>query len=112
MLRLVLVRRKLRISEVINVQEILENFLVHLLENNFGKFICYPPKFPLKIGEKCNFQKLSALVHLLPQIKEQWAVLDSNNTGSVCFKEFLVWYYRYYGPPTASEIEQSKKILN
>ncbi|CAD7924050.1 unnamed protein product [Amoebophrya sp. A120] len=43
--------------------------------------------------------------------QEYWMQLDEDRSGSVNFGEFLLWYWRSFGAPTASSLQHSKRMM-
>ncbi|CAD7972505.1 unnamed protein product [Amoebophrya sp. A25] len=43
--------------------------------------------------------------------QEYWRQLDSDQSGSVTFDEFLVWYWRFFGAPSMSKMVQSRRMM-
>lgn len=42
---------------------------------------------------------------------EYWMQLDQDKSGSVTFDEFLLWYWRFFGAPSASKMQQSRRMM-
>ncbi len=45
------------------------------------------------------------------KVDDLWLTLDTDQSGSVNFTEFLVWYFQQFGAPSASDIARSKKMM-
>ena len=45
------------------------------------------------------------------KMEDLWLTLDLDHSGAVTFEEFLIWYFQHFGPPRASSIQKSRKMI-